>query len=60
VVGIDSDRLFPLADQALIAEHIGGELIGGELRVISSAFGHDGFLIEHKIMTDLINELLNS
>ncbi len=60
VVGIDSDRLFPLADQALIAEHIGGELIGGELRVISSAFGHDGFLIEHQIMTELITELLNS
>jgi homoserine O-acetyltransferase len=60
VVGIDSDRLFPLADQAFIAQHIGGELIGGELRVINSAFGHDGFLIEHKIMSELITELLNS
>lgn len=60
VVGIDSDRLFPLADQALIAEHIGGELIGGELRVIHSAFGHDGFLIENEIMSNLITELLAS
>lgn len=60
VVGIDSDRLFPLADQALIAEHIGGELVGGCLRVIESAFGHDGFLIEHEIMSNLIGELLAS
>ena len=60
VVGIDSDRLFPLEDQTLIAEHIGGELIGGELRVIESAFGHDGFLIEHQIMSELITELLQS
>ena len=60
VVGIDSDRLFPLADQALIAEHIGGELIGGGLRVIHSAFGHDGFLIENDIMSTLITELLAS
>jgi homoserine O-acetyltransferase len=60
VVGIDSDRLFPLADQAFIAQHIGGELIGKELRVINSAFGHDGFLIEHEIMSSLITELLSS
>ncbi len=60
VVGIDSDRLFPIQDQALIAKHIGGELIGGQLRVIESAFGHDGFLIEHQIMSELISELLAS
>jgi homoserine O-acetyltransferase len=60
VVGIDSDRLFPIEGQAFIAEHIGGELVGGELRVISSAFGHDGFLIEHEIMSSLIAELLAS
>jgi homoserine O-acetyltransferase len=60
VVGIDSDRLFPIEDQALIAEHIGGELIGGKLRVIESAFGHDGFLIEHEIMAQLLAELLAS
>ena len=60
VVGIDSDRLFPLEDQALIAEHIGGELVGGQLRTIESAFGHDGFLIEHEIMGELLAELLNS
>jgi homoserine O-acetyltransferase len=46
VLGIDSDRLFPLAGQELIAKHISGELYGGELQVIQSEFGHDGFLIE--------------
>jgi len=60
VVGIDSDRLFPIEDQALIADNIGGELIGGELRVINSAFGHDGFLIEHSVMAQLLTELLAS
>ncbi len=60
VVGIDSDRLFPIQDQALIAEHIGGELIGGGLRVIESDYGHDGFLIEHEIVGPMIAELLDS
>ena len=46
VLGVDSDRLFPLSGQELIAEHISGELIGGGLQVISSEYGHDGFLIE--------------
>lgn len=46
VLGIDSDRLFPLAGQAIIAEEISGELFGGELQVLKSEYGHDGFLIE--------------
>ena len=46
VLGIDSDRLFPLSGQQLIAECISGELVGGKLQVIQSEFGHDGFLIE--------------
>jgi homoserine O-acetyltransferase/O-succinyltransferase len=46
VLGVDSDRLFPLSGQELIAEHITGELVSGGLQVISSEYGHDGFLIE--------------
>ena len=46
VLGVDSDRLFPLSGQELIAEHISGELVGGGLQVIQSEYGHDGFLIE--------------
>ena len=46
VLGISSDRLFPVENQKLIAENLGGELIGGGLQIIESEFGHDGFLIE--------------
>jgi homoserine O-acetyltransferase len=60
VVGIDSDRLFPIEDQQRIADSIGGELIGGKLQIIESAYGHDGFLIEKHIVGPLLTELLNS
>jgi len=60
VAGIDSDRLFPIADQALIAEHIGGELIGGKLHVIESPYGHDGFLIEFEKVGALLRDLLDA
>ncbi|MEL0316490.1 MAG: homoserine O-acetyltransferase, partial [Aquiluna sp.] len=46
VLGLNTDRLFPLSGQQLIADHIGGELCGGELQVIVAEDGHDGFLIE--------------
>ena len=60
VVGIDSDRYFPLADQQRIADHIGGHLVGGGLRTISSPYGHDGFLIEHGQVGPLLVELLEA
>jgi homoserine O-acetyltransferase len=60
VVGISSDRLFPLEDQSFIAEHIGGELIGGGLQLIDSEFGHDAFLIEDIKLAPMIHSLLNS
>jgi homoserine O-acetyltransferase/O-succinyltransferase len=60
VVGISSDRLFPIEDQQLIADHIGGEVIGGGLQVIESEFGHDGFLIEDIKLAPMIENLLKS
>lgn len=45
VLGIDSDRLFPVDGQERIFRGIRTTL-GDELAVISSDFGHDGFLIE--------------
>jgi homoserine O-acetyltransferase len=60
VVGISSDRLFPIEDQVLIAENIGGEIIGGGLQVIESEFGHDGFLIEDIKLAPMIEALLNA
>jgi len=43
VAGIDTDRLYPLALQAELAELLPGN---HALTVIHSGFGHDGFLLE--------------
>ena len=42
VIGIDSDILCPLPEQKLLADHIPNST----LHVISSDYGHDGFLVE--------------
>lgn len=60
VVGISSDRLFPIEDQELIANNIGGEIVGGGLQVIESEFGHDGFLIEDIKLAPMIKALLDA
>ena len=60
VLGLDSDRLFPLSGQKIIAEHISGELFGGELQVIQSEFGHDGFLIEIQEVGSRLKGLIES
>ncbi len=52
VVGIDSDLLFPTQEQKRIAENIENS----KLEIISSIYGHDGFLIE----IEKISELLKS
>ena len=49
VAGVDSDRLYPLALQQQVADGL-----GVPLQVISSPYGHDGFLIE----VDAVGELL--
>jgi homoserine O-acetyltransferase len=41
IAGIDSDRLYPLAQQRAVAEGL-----GVDLQVIASPYGHDGFLLE--------------
>jgi homoserine O-acetyltransferase len=43
VLGIDSDRLYPLRLQDQLAAYIEG---ASHVHVISSAVGHDGFLLE--------------
>ena len=60
VLGVDSDRLFPISGQELIAEHISGELYGGELQVINSEYGHDGFLIEIEAVGNRLKGLIES
>ncbi len=46
VLGIDSDRLFPLEGQERIARSLPHALDGASPTVLHSQFGHDGFLIE--------------
>jgi homoserine O-acetyltransferase len=60
ILGITTDRLFPLSGQKLIADLVSGELIGGELQVIDSDYGHDGFLIEIEAVGKRLEELLRA
>ena len=60
VLGIDSDRLFPVGDQQLIARHLPHNLDGASATVIGSAFGHDGFLIETEAVGPHLERLLAS
>ena len=46
VLGIDSDRLFPIDGQHRIARSIRHTIDGDHAVVLGSDFGHDGFLIE--------------
>ncbi len=50
VAGIDSDRLYPLSQQQLLAD---GIPTSGPLEIVRSKAGHDGFLIE----TDQVGKL---
>jgi len=58
VLGIDSDRLFPVPGQRVIARHLAGNIDGDEPVVISSPFGHDAFLIEHALVAAELSRLL--
>ncbi len=49
-IGIDSDYLFPPAEQ----QYIAGNVRNGEFRLITSDFGHDGFLLEWEQIRDAI------
>jgi homoserine O-acetyltransferase len=42
IVGIDSDRLIPVAQQEFLAAH----MPAASLHILHSPYGHDGFLIE--------------
>lgn len=55
VIGVDSDILCPTTEQEFIAEHIPKS----HLEIISSPFGHDGFLVESKQISGLLTGFLN-
>ena len=55
VAGVDSDRLYPLRLQQEIADLLPGS---GDLRVLVSRDGHDGFLTEADEVSKLLAELM--
>ena len=56
VIGIDSDRILPLEEQQFIAEHIPE----AKMHVISSKFGHDGFLLENEQISKIVEPYINT
>jgi homoserine O-acetyltransferase len=54
VIGIDNDVLFPVSEQA----YLGEKIPNASFKSISSAYGHDGFLIETDILTHIIGNFL--
>ncbi|GAB4067817.1 homoserine O-acetyltransferase [Angustibacter speluncae] len=55
VAGVDSDRLYPLAQSREIADGVPG---CAGVEVVSSPYGHDGFLIEVEAVAGLVQALL--
>lgn len=60
VLGIDSDRLFPIDGQHRIARGVARTLDGDSSVVITSDFGHDGFLIETAAVGAHLRRLLDA
>lgn len=56
VVGISSDVLFPLTEQEFLAHTIPG----AKLEVISSIYGHDGFLIEFDQLKTVVRKFFKN
>jgi homoserine O-acetyltransferase/O-succinyltransferase len=55
VAGVDTDRLYPLAQQAELAA---GIPTADDLRIVTSDYGHDAFLVESDQVAALVRELL--
>lgn len=53
-IGIDSDNLFPPAEQKSMAERIPN----GKFKQISSLYGHDGFLLEWQQIEEIFREII--
>lgn len=60
VLGIDSDRLFPVEGQHRIAHGIRNTLDGDRAAVMTSDYGHDGFLIETDAVAHHLGRLLDA
>lgn len=56
IIGIETDILFPIQEQVLLSKTIPK----ARLAIISSTFGHDGFLLETKKIKKIIFSFLNN
>ena len=56
VIGIETDILFPLTEQRFLAAHIPGAVYA----TISSAYGHDGFLLEYDAISAQILDFIEN
>lgn len=54
IVGISSDIIFPVSEQIFLYRHIPN----AQLRLLSSDFGHDGFLVEHDKLNDILKPFI--
>ena len=54
VIGLDTDILFPPSEQEFIANQIND----GSFHLVSSEYGHDGFLIEAEQITNILKREL--
>jgi homoserine O-acetyltransferase len=54
VIGIRTDILYPVAEQAFLAKHIPG----AQIETIDSMFGHDGFLLENEKIATILYAFL--
>jgi homoserine O-acetyltransferase len=52
IIGMSSDLLCPIQEQQFLAKHIPD----AELEIIHSDYGHDGFLVEEKLITVAIGK----
>lgn len=55
VIAIDSDGLFPLSEMKAMAQMIPG----ADMRIITSSFGHDGFLLEYPQLTEILAPIIH-
>lgn len=55
VIAISSDILFPPADHEVFINNIPDV----RYTLINSEFGHDGFLVEHEYLTNIVKKFLN-
>ena len=56
VIGIQSDILFPIEEQMILANGIPNT----QIELLDSIYGHDGFLVEFETIADIIQRFLDA